>query len=55
MSGCEPFQIRRSDSLSFAILALTADIEGSLSNSNYFMQTEYNNSAYLPLDNFVVK
>ena len=34
--GCEPLQIRRSDSLSFAILALTADVEGSLSNSNYF-------------------
>ena len=30
MSGCEPPQIRRSDSLSFAILALTADVDGNI-------------------------
>ena len=36
MSGCVPLQIRRPDSLSFTILALSADVEGSLSSSNYF-------------------
>lgn len=35
-SDCEPLQIRRSDSLSFTILALTADVEGSFNNRNYF-------------------
>lgn len=46
MSGCEPLQIcrsdyeplqiRRSDSLSFAILALTADINGSFKRKRPF-------------------
>ena len=37
MSGCEPLQIRRSDSLSFAILALTADVDGSFKRKRPFL------------------